>query len=417
MPGTHRSAIRRLALASLVSVIGTQAANIGLITLIYVRTGHSGAWIAAIMVANYATRLACAPWAGAMSDRFDRRKIMLASNFASAVVFLCLAYAQSPWLIVALAAVASAAQAPLPPASSALIGSLVPAEERGWANSMRAAAGASGMLIGGLIGGALIAAAGSAAAFVVNAASFFIAALIVSSVRGAFRVQPISRAHEHQGLSAGLRLLRVTPALAICSATMALTLLSVGMANVAEYPLVVAIGGTSTGYGIIVGAWAAGQFVGARLARRISTPRAEKLALGGGLLGTAVCTGFIGVVPSIASMVALFAVSGISFSIANVSATGVLQRWSPDEVRGRVFSAYTGLQQAALGLSLVLGGTLLPGVEPRVVFVIAGILGITAALVALRMPPRGPNRSLPQLLAQMRRSDETPPRIRELAAT
>jgi MFS family permease len=84
-------------------------------------------------------------------------------------------------------------------------------------------------------------------------------------------------------------------------------------------------------------------------------------------------------------MVVLFALSGIAYSMASVSATGVLQRWSPDEVRGRVFSAYTGLQQAALGLSLCLGGTLLSGVHPRVVFMIAGLLGTSAAMLAFRM--------------------------------
>jgi MFS family permease len=383
----HRGTIRRLASASFASVIGTQAANIGLIALVFQRT-HSGSWIAATMVANYATRVAVAPWAGAISDKYDRRRVMISSNVSAAAVFVGLAYVHSPEVIVGLAALASATQAPFASASSALIGSLVPASDRGWANSMRAAAGSAGMLLGGLAGGALVAASGAAASFLINAASFIVSALVIGSVRGAFRVAPTSPDHDHGGMWAGLRLLRATPALMFCAATMALTLLAVGMANVAEYPLVVGVGGTSAGYGVIVAAWAAGQFVGARLARRIETPLGEKRSLGLGVLGTGGCVGLIGLFPSVASMVALFAVSGVAWSVASVAATGVLQRWAPDAVRGRVFSAYTALQQSALGVSLCLGGTLLSGVAPRGVFVLAGALGVASAWVATRMPPR-----------------------------
>jgi MFS family permease len=385
----HRGTIRRLASASFVSVVGTQAANIGLIALVFQRT-HSGSWIAATMVANYATRVAAAPWAGAISDRFDRRRVMIWSNLSAAAAFVGLAFAHTPEVIVVLAALASATQAPFPSASSALIGSLVPASDRGWANSMRAAAGSAGMLLGGLIGGALVAASGAAASFLINAGSFVVSALVIGSVRGAFRAnaQATTAAHEHAGMWAGLRLLRATPALMICAATMGLTLLAVGMANVAEYPLVVGLGGTSAGYGVIVAAWAAGQFAGARLARRIKSPRGEKQALGLGVFGTGGCVALIGIFPSVPSMVALFAVSGVAWSAANVAATGVLQRWAPDAVRGRVFSAYTALQQSALGVSLCLGGTLLSGVDPRVVFILGGGLGVASAWLATRMPPR-----------------------------
>jgi MFS family permease len=184
---------------------------------------------------------------------------------------------------------------------------------------------------------------------------------------------------------------------------MALTLLAVGMANVAEYPLVVGVGGTSTGYGVIVAAWAAGQFVGARLARRIETPRGEKRSLGLGVLGTGGCVALIGLFPSVASMVALFAVSGVAWSAASVAATGVLQRWAPDAVRGRVFSAYTALQQSALGASLCLGGTLLSGVDPRVVFILAGALGVASAWLATWMPPRAGRPLSPEAASERQR--------------
>jgi MFS family permease len=245
------------------------------------------------------------------------------------------------------------------------------------------------MLLGGVIGGALVATSGASAAFLINAASFVASASLIASVGRISRTQPSGAIHGAQSdVGAGMRTLRATPALMICAATMALALLSVGMANVAEYPLVIAVGGTSAGYGVIVASWAGGQFIGSRIGRRISTPRGEKLALGFGLLTTASAVALIGALPSVISMILLFALSGVAWSCANVAATGVLQRWAPDAVRGRVFSAYTGVQQAALGTSLCLGGTLLSDVSPRTVFVFAGALGVISALLAARMPPR-----------------------------
>lgn len=199
----------------------------------------------------------------------------------------------------------------------------------------------------------------------------------------------------------------------ICAATMALALLAVGMANVAEYPLVIGVGGSSAVYGVIVAAWAGGQFLGARLSRRIATAKGERRALGFGILGTTTCVGLIGIIPSVESMVVLFAASGIAWSAASVAATGVLQRWAPDAVRGRVFSAYTALQQSAIGTSLLLGGTLMSGVSARTVFILAGVLGLASSWLATRMPPREPRgSSLPGALAGGQHADERA--VREL---
>jgi MFS family permease len=380
-----------------VSVVGSQAANIGLIALIYQRTHHSGSWLAAALVADYATRVVCTPWAGAISDRLDRRTVMVVSSLGAAAAFVGLAFAHSPWLIVALAAVTSAAEAPFGPASGALIGALVPADDRGWANSLRSMAGSSGMLIGAFFGGAMVAAVGPSIAFIANAASFLVAAALIASVRGRFRAQP-GIGTGAAGMGSGFRLLRVTPALSICTAVIALSLLAVGMINVVEYPLFVSLGAGSAAFGIAVASWAAGQLIGARLARRLSTPKGERRALTSGLFLTAVGIGAAGVIPSVVLVTAVFALGGVGYSLASVAAVGVLQRWSPDATRGRVFAAYTGIQQAMMGTSLCTGGVLLAALSPSRICLLAGALGIAASALALRMPPRSPGLLRPPTL-------------------
>lgn len=394
--GDFRPIVRIVAAASLISIVGSQAANIGLVALVYALTHHSGGWLAAALVANYGTRLIVAPWAGEIGDRFDRRHVMIASNIAAAAAFTALATARSPLLIVVLGAATALAESPFAPAAGALIGSLVPEKERAWANAFRSMAGSGGMLLGALFGGVLVAAAGSRASFLVNAASFLIAAGVIALVRGSFRAtRSDGNGAPRRRLRAGFDTLFSTPALRICAAGMALSLLGTGMVNIAEYPLFVALGGGSTAFGVAVACWGVGELFGARVARRISTAENEKVALVSGLLLSASAIGIAGLVPSVAGAAGVFALGGVGYAIALIAAAGVVQRWSSDEVRGRTIAAYQAAQQSALGISMCAGGALLSVTSPGDVCVIAGGLGICASCLIIRMPPRPTSPRLP----------------------
>src|SRR5690242_19030566 len=141
-------AVRRLAGSRLISLAGTQAAYIALLALVYDRSQGSGSWLAAALIAALVARVAVSPWAGSLGDRFDRRRVMIASDVAAAACFLVIAQVDSLVALVALSAAASIAEAPFSPASSALVAMIVPAERRGWANGVVSASSSAGMLIG-----------------------------------------------------------------------------------------------------------------------------------------------------------------------------------------------------------------------------------------------------------------------------
>src|SRR5690349_19999161 len=107
----------RLSVARAISVTGTRAASIAWVAVIFVRSGGSGAWVAALVLTQFATSVLAAPWAGAIGDRFDRRAVMIASDLLSAGVFVAVAFSQSALQLVALAALASVVSAPFGPAS------------------------------------------------------------------------------------------------------------------------------------------------------------------------------------------------------------------------------------------------------------------------------------------------------------
>jgi MFS family permease len=386
-------AVRRLAFARFVSLTGTQAAYIALIALIYARSGGSGVWISAALFATLGARVLVSPWAGSLGDYFDRRLVMVGSDMGAAACFVALATVHSLPLLVALAALAGAAEAPFSPASGALITMLVPEERRGWSNGLLSAGSSTGMLLGAALGGVLVATFGASTAFLLNAASFVISAAVVGSLRGRFVVERVEDA-EHQGVLKGVQFLIREPTLRLSTSSLALLALALGMVNVAELPFFVHIGAGRVGFGIAVAAWGAGQIFGSRIASRVTDARRERLAL---ILGGAFAAGALGLsgaLPFFVLVALLFAVGGAGNAFLNIGVVLMVQRWSPAQIQGRTLAAVEAVANTAIGVSLLAGGLLLATLGAQGVFLLAGSLGALAVAVSLRTP-RHPNQIRP----------------------
>src|SRR5438132_64376 len=89
------SAIYRIAVARLISWMGTEAAYIALIALVYERSGGSGVWISAALLAALGARVVVSPWAGLLGDYFDRRTVMITSDLGAAACFTAIATTHS----------------------------------------------------------------------------------------------------------------------------------------------------------------------------------------------------------------------------------------------------------------------------------------------------------------------------------
>jgi MFS family permease len=372
-------------LARLISFAGTQAAYVALIALIYGRSGGSGIWISAALLAALGARVVMSPWAGALGDYLDRRWVMVGSDLAAAGCFLGLSMVHSLPVLVALAAAAGIAEAPFGPASSALVTMLVPEERRGWASGTLSIGTSSGMLIGASLGGVLVAGFGASTAFLLNAVSFVLSAAFAASIGGSFVVEARDDPTD-RGVLKGIRLLFAQRVLRLSTLSVALVALALGMTNVAELPLFVSIGAGQVGFGIAVAAWGGGQIAGGRLASRIVGGRLERLAL---IAGCALATGAIGLsgaIPAFAAVAILFAVGGVGNALLNLALILTVQRWAPQQLQARTLAAVEALVNTAIGTSLLVGGLLLTPLGAQGVYLLAGGLGAIAVLVALRIP-------------------------------
>src|SRR4051812_35870707 len=126
--------------------------------------------------------------AGALADRYDRRKLLLAGQtvmmlFAAALAVLTHLGRATPGNIILLAFLEGAAWAAVMPAWQALVPSLVPREELPSAIALNSAQFNGARLLGPMVAGGLLGAAGAALVFDVNVVSFAGILVVLALVR------------------------------------------------------------------------------------------------------------------------------------------------------------------------------------------------------------------------------------------
>jgi len=338
----HRD-FRRLAGGFAISQAGDWLYNVALVVFVYDQT-HSATWVA------ITTALRLAPWVllgalgGAIADRYDRKKVMIACDLARAGMMGLLAVvaaAHGPAIVAGLAAFASTAfGAPYMPSVDATNPTLVGEDHLPAANSLMSAIQNVAIIVGPAIGALLLVLGSPALAFLLNGVSFAFGALLVSTIRADTRPD---RSHESEHASALERIAAGFNALTH-SSTAALL---VGIIFAASFiygtdtVLYVFIGkqvGTGVnGIGYLFAALGAGGVVSVFATNRLAAkPRLGSILLAG-LAVYCLPTAIMPFVHSPGVAVAVQAVRGAGNIVLDVLTITALQRSLPNDVLGRVF--------------------------------------------------------------------------------
>jgi len=380
---TARSAVRRLAAARLISVTGGAAAFAALNFTIYERT-HSAAWLSASLLLTFGVSGLFAPVGGVLGDRFDRRRVMIASDLAGAACFGAMALSQDPgWLLVAGFA-AAVVETPFWSASAAAIPNLVDREDLAWANGLLQVGANAGIMVGPAVGGVLLAIFGAGMVFAANAVSFVLSAVLVLTVHGRFAEDRDGWADEHRGIRAGFVFIARDRVLRTLVLAWSVFVLGLGMVMVADVPLAELFGAGSTGYGLMIGAWGAGSVIGSLAGRRL-TERIEPRVLVAGTIAIGVTTAGVALSPWFAPVLVLILLAGVADALIMVADRNIQQRRTPDVVRSRVVSASEAFITIALAAGFLLGGPALELLGPRGVYAVGGVLGLFGAAVLVPM--------------------------------
>jgi MFS family permease len=375
-----RSAARRVALARLISLTGSQAAFTALLFVLYDRTG-SARWVSAALLLTFGTQGLLLPLGGSLGDRFDRRRLMIASDLLGAACFAALAFAGTPVPLLALAFLATLAETPFFPAASASVPNLVPAGDLAWANSTIAFGSNVGYLVGPALGGVLVAAVGAPAVFLFNAASFVASAVLVATVSGSFSSQRTEE-ESYQGVRAGLRFMVRQPTLRTMSVAFAIFAISVGSVLVAELPLATSFGTGSIGYGLISTMFGVGAMAGSLAGRLLNESNERRFLV---LCSFVTALGFASVAfaPAFWFVLVAMLVSGASDGLVDVAVEVIFQRLSPDAVRSRVIAALEAVFLLGLAASFLFAGPLVDALGAKAAYALAGAGCLATAAMLL----------------------------------
>ncbi len=380
-PNPPRTAVRRLALGRLISVTGGAAAYTALSFTVWDRT-HSPAMQALSLLLTFGVAGILGPFAGVLGDRFDRRRVMIASEAVASAFFVAMVFAHAPLLLIVLAFGSAVAELPFFSASRAAIPNLVEGEEDiAWANSLITVGVHAGIAVGPLLGGALVAGVGARWVFVANAISFLVSLALTVSVRGGFR-DPAREGDlgDHGGLAAGIRFLLGEPVLRRMSLAWLVFVLGMGMGMVADAPLAESFGVGATGFGMLIAAWGSGSVLGAAAGRWL-TVRSEPawLVLGSACIAAAAIG--VGLAPWFWLVLVCLLVMGTADGLTIVAENGIMQRRTPDAVRSRTMAAFEALLSLGLFVAYLLAIPVLRATQPQRVYLLGGLAAAGAAVV------------------------------------
>jgi len=335
------------------------------------------------------TRLLFALVGGAVADRVDRRRLLVATNLflmATAALLggLTLAGRIRVWQVLVIGALNSLAQSFDMPARHSMVPSLVGESEVLTAISLNSLANNGAGIFGPSLGGAVIAALGEAGCFFVNAASY-LAVLVALALMEVPRHRT-DRAPLAEDVREGVGLLRQHPQLVLFLGTVA-ALSFFGRPYVRMMPAVARevlhVGATSLG--LLQSAPGVGTLLSVLLVGRMSAARGKGALLGGAMAVFGALVALFGLVRAFPLALGLLVLIGTMQALALAAANTLVQLNTPPYARGRLMGFYSMVAFGGFALgSLPVGAVAdVIGVGPALS---AG--GVLVVLLALALTPR-----------------------------
>lgn len=397
-------------MGQVVSEVGDHFNSIAVLSLTLHLTG-SGLAVGGVMIARTLPAILAGPVAGSALDRFDRRKIMLASDLVRAVIalaFILIPRFDQRWLLYLLSGLLVFASPFFTSGRSAVLPRIANSQELHTANALTQTTSWLTLSIGTLLGGVSTMKFGYQWAFVANAASFVFSAWAIWHLRtpeGHFRPERKLTAHHNLGefqkdWRETIAYMRATP-----------LVFAVGMAYVgwasgggAAQILFTLFGELvfkrgSEGIGIIWSSAGVGLVIGGlcahRLGKRLSF-RGYKNAISAGYFIHGLAYIFYALMPTIWLSSLCIGISRIAMGSNNVLNRTILLTHVPDRLRGRIFSTVDMMLNAMMMISMGAASVATDHLAIRTIGVIAGCFSALTSIFwlwadlagKLREPPR-----------------------------
>jgi len=344
---------------------------------------RSGVAVGIAAALQFTPMLVAGAWGGLLADRFDKRRLLIATQTAMALPALALLTLTATgaielWMLYLLIVARGAVNAVDNPARQAFLVELVGPDRLVNAVSLGSALVNGARTVGPALAGVLIATAGVEPCFALNAASF--AAMIVAlrgMDRAALRNVPPAARRPGQ-VRNGLRYVRATPELWIPLALMALVgTFTFNFQTLLPLLATFGFGGGAGAYAALTSAMGLGAIAGAIANGARSRVRPALLA------GAAAAFGALVVAAALAPSVALASLALVPVGAASVvfsaSVNSFLQLAVAPHMRGRVMALYSVVFLGSTPIGGPLMGWLAGAAGPRAALALGGLAALAAA--------------------------------------
>ncbi|WP_018110439.1 MFS transporter [Thermus igniterrae] len=376
----RHKAFARLILAYLVSQAGSKIHRVALLVLIYLLT-ENALWVSLVLGVQLLGTVVFSPLLSAWADTQDRKALLVWSDLLRAplVALIPLLGAKSLPFLLLLVLLIELLRDLHDPIQNAVVPDLVPQEEVDEANSLVLLADRLSEVLFVGAAGVLVAAVGPAFAFYLDAATYLASGLLLLGLPP-LKPAHLPRAGFFARVKEGLGHLYRQPAIrrAVGTLFMAAAFGSVETA----LGVVLAIkwlGVGSAGFGLMEAAMALGAILGGlampKLLERV--PRERLFLYGLFLFGLFEAS--VGLFPWFAWVVLAFFLGGFLNMTFIVPARSILQLNTPQEMRGRIFAAFSAVMNSAVLIGTMLGGALEGLIGAPMVFLLAGVMVSLAA--------------------------------------
>lgn len=351
--------------AGLISMTGEWLLRVALPIYIYQLSGSAVATATAVGI-RVAIGMIGAPIAGALVDRWDRRRVMVFANVLLAASLLPLLLVDSPdrlWI----AYVAIAAQAMLAvfilPAEHSMLPRLVPEMDLPAANGLNALNNNLARLIGPALGAIVAVTMGIEGAVLLDSAAILIAAGLAALITGTYRAEAAEDRHLIREIGQGLDAVRHSRVLLALFAVVMVTAIGEGiMGSLLAVFVIDALLGGETTIGLLMSAQAVGGIIGGLLTGVVARRFKPHHLFAGGLVLFGVLDLVIFNYPrwiqSANPAVVIILFVGIPAAIMTAAAFTMLQSAVADHLRARVFSVILVVESLGGLIGATLAGTL-----------------------------------------------------------
>ena len=392
---------RLLWLAQIVSELGDWFYALAVYNLLLDLTGSKAQAVGLAVVLQVLPSTFAAPTAGVLNDRISRKRIMIGADLMRFFIVLGMLLVRTPsmvWLVYPLLLVETIGAAFFEPAHSSVIPNIVPENQVLTANALASITWSFCLAAGAALGGVAAVWLGRDAVFVLNALSFLLSAWLIRRMNFA---EPhtagrpplcVRELVDFTPVLEGVRYIRREPRLfATVFVKGGIGLLganNVLLPILGERVFPVKLAGLDhsraalLGMSMLMGARGAGSLLGPLIGGWWAGESHSRLR-NGILIGFLIAAaGYVCLGASASLVIAICAVAAAHAGSSTnwVFSSTLLQIYTEDRFRGRVFSADFGICMLAISVSSYLAGVALDlGVPPRAFAVAIGLVMLIPA--------------------------------------